>query len=321
MPLRIKLEVVASIFVITRLLNKRSFVVLKIYFRFMYRYLKILSISSWFLFACNSAHESQSSDSPASQASSDFTKTLVGKTFFGILPCGSCPGIETRVILQTERQARLEQLYEENDEYPSILTGTYAIEGNILALSFTNKEDNQRYKIKSDSLITLLGEDDKEAEGETANLYNLRLVPLLAPAEVQGTYVKTDSAHKPTAQLKLSYNQSKQSYALEYRSADNACKLRANSTNSDANRVFFDLHDLHKEAKGTLTLTFSDTSLAIYVAAESEKEDVQLCCNNRGLTILGNYVKQNKPKHAHKMSCCGVAKESKLAKHSRKQSS
>lgn len=259
-------------------------------FLHMYRYLKLLTIGGLCLSLCACDGSSSSENSQTAKEQVDFSKTLQGSVFFGVLPCGSCPGIETRVSLQENNQVKLEQLYQENDQFPTIIAGTYEIKGDILALSFTNKEDNQRYRIKSDTLITLLGEDDKEAEGETVALYNLTVVKAVAPEKVVGTYVQKSPENKLLAQFKVSYNQDKKQYSLSYNSVDQACKLQGTSVNSQAERVFFKLQNLQK---GQLTLTFRDSTLAVNLE-DAEKEDLQSLCEGYSANILGNYLKQNK---------------------------
>lgn len=243
-----------------------------------------------FFLSCESSSDS-TNQKLATSPKVEFDKILPGCTFFGILPCASCPGIETRVSLMKDGKVELEQLYQENDEFPDLITGNYEIKGDILALSFTNKEDNQHYKIKSDTVITLLSEDDVEFKGELEALYNLNLVRNLRAELVVGNYIKKDSVAKIVSNLELSYNPEKKQYALKYISGDKACVLRMYSSKIQDNRLFFPLEDLQKEAKGILTLTFSNQRAGLYLGSGTEKDEVQGLCDNRGLEILGDYSK------------------------------
>lgn len=255
-------------------------------------YFKILLVGffSFMVFACGNSSNLPSGEAEAVLKKTDFSKVLPGRTFFGVLPCASCPGIETRISLQEDSKVQLEQFYEENDESPSLSTGTYEIKNNILALSFTNKEDNQRYKIKADTLITLLGEDDTEVKGENAEQYNLRLVPVMIAEQLVGNYVKKAGA-KVQGNLKLSYDEGKQQYSLQYISQDKLCNLHSKSRKLNTNRLFFALDDLQKDAKIILTLTFREGTVAIYMDSGVDKDELQALCNNHGLEILGIYTK------------------------------
>lgn len=92
-------------------------------------YFSILFFSLFLLTTCNSKE-----------------KIVVEGTYFGLLPCGDCSGIDTKLILTKELNFTLETIYiGKGDEAVFTRNGTYKVEEEFLVLQ--NKNAPFKYKI------------------------------------------------------------------------------------------------------------------------------------------------------------------------------
>lgn len=237
------------------------------------------------LSACNTTDESAA----PSAYSIALEKSMEGKTFYGVLPCASCSGIETRITLDTSHKVTLETLYQEHDSFPTILKGTYTIKDSILTLIFADKEDNRSYKIKSDSIITFLNKEGEEAK-EMASFYQLHSLPTLVPKSLEGTYTRRDDGKKIVNRLRISLNKASQTYIVQFTSKENECKIIFDAVTLNANRLLIPLNTLNKEWNGTLTITFKVKKALVYIDNPDHKTALNTFCEGKYM-FIGTYIK------------------------------
>src|SRR5690554_5798331 len=92
----------------------------------------------------------------------------INESFYGILPCADCPGIEYELHLNDDNTFKENQKYLESDVDTFSSDGTYRLENDsIVVLEREVKEGITRLVLRDDQLI-ILGADGKEVEGSLA---------------------------------------------------------------------------------------------------------------------------------------------------------
>lgn len=94
-------------------------------------------------------------------------------TYSGILPCASCPGIETVVTLQADGSYRLAQSYLEEHQAPLEENGRFVWNENASLVTLDDGSgDVQHYQVGENRLIRL-DREDRRIEGALAGHYVL----------------------------------------------------------------------------------------------------------------------------------------------------
>ena len=93
-------------------------------------------------------------------------------TYYGILPCASCPGIETTLELKPNQTFELKTIYQDTDMKPTVEKGNFDWHkiGNQVTLK--NNEDLQ-FKIEKDQ-VRFLKNDGKAVKGDIGKAYILK---------------------------------------------------------------------------------------------------------------------------------------------------
>jgi heat shock protein HslJ len=102
--------------------------------------------------------------------------------YAGVLPCASCPGIQTTITLNNDSTYCMETVYMEEDNEPIVKEGSFTMnnEGNIVTLSgFAEGEGSNKYMVGENNLIQLTLEGNR-VEGELADKYVLTKASPLA---------------------------------------------------------------------------------------------------------------------------------------------
>ncbi|MBN1989685.1 MAG: copper resistance protein NlpE N-terminal domain-containing protein [Bacteroidales bacterium] len=99
---------------------------------------------------------------------------LDGK-YVGVLPCASCPGIETTFNFSANGTLLKSTNYIDNGVVDVDLPGYWHVEDDsIICISWQVKAPMEYYKQTSDSTIVMLSSDKSEITGELAPFYVLR---------------------------------------------------------------------------------------------------------------------------------------------------
>ncbi len=95
-------------------------------------------------------------------------------TFFGVLPCADCAGIETTVNLNEDNS------YSQTDKYLNADSTVVKEEGTFhfcsqrnIATLISSKNDTTLFAVEENQIV-LLGADGKKVEGELADHYVLK---------------------------------------------------------------------------------------------------------------------------------------------------
>ncbi|MGM0564562.1 MAG: copper resistance protein NlpE [Pseudomonadota bacterium] len=89
----------------------------------------------------------------------------------GVLPCASCPGIETTLTLMPEGRFELEEAYQEEDSEPFLMTGQWrpledAEIDNTLILEPDDQNEAERYFLLDDEGATQLDSDGQPIDSD-----------------------------------------------------------------------------------------------------------------------------------------------------------
>lgn len=97
----------------------------------------------------------------------------IDESFYGIIPCADCPGIEYELHLYDDNTFEESILYQDRMVDAHIEDGTYSIENDsIIVIDREGKEGFNRFVLRDDRLV-ILHLDGKEVEGPLASYYIL----------------------------------------------------------------------------------------------------------------------------------------------------
>ena len=106
-------------------------------------------------------------DATASGAG-DFDMRAFAGRFSGTLPCASCPGIDTTLVLNPDGTYAITETYQDEAGAPAQMDGTWTVEadnGQIRLDPNSKSEDDRLFAIDSNDRITQLSLDGTPAEG------------------------------------------------------------------------------------------------------------------------------------------------------------
>ena len=89
-------------------------------------------------------------------------------TFSGTLPCDSCPGIDTTVVLNPDGTYRINEVYQQSDTPEASMDGTWTVEADDRQIRLdpnSKSEADRLYAITSQQEITQLDADGQAAQG------------------------------------------------------------------------------------------------------------------------------------------------------------
>jgi len=140
----------------------------------MKKFVSILSIIClvFVLNACKSDGKKQTDEGVAVQiATGDNSRTSVDweGTYFGVVPCADCPGIETRITLNNDETYHIGWEYQDKDDEVFQLSGTFQwdADGGIITLGGLDEAlFPNRYRVGENRLFQL----DKEGNVVTGDL-------------------------------------------------------------------------------------------------------------------------------------------------------
>ena len=93
--------------------------------------------------------------------------------YYGVLPCASCEGIETTLILQEDGSYRLTETYKQRQPFTEKTEGHFTWRKPQEVFQLDKAGGERLYQI-GNGQIWALDADGKQVEGELANLYILK---------------------------------------------------------------------------------------------------------------------------------------------------
>ena len=125
--------------------------------------------------AASTVATSQPAAEPAASAASTAAQPdaqWVGR-YYGVLPCASCEGIETTLILQEDGSYRLTETYKQRQPFTEKTEGRFTWRKPQEIFQLDKAGGERLYQI-GNGQIWALDADGKQVEGELANLYILK---------------------------------------------------------------------------------------------------------------------------------------------------
>ena len=93
--------------------------------------------------------------------------------YYGVLPCASCEGIETTLILQEDGSYQLTETYKQRQPFTEETAGRFTWRKPQEIFQLDKAGGERLYQI-GNGQIWALDADGKQVEGELANLYILK---------------------------------------------------------------------------------------------------------------------------------------------------
>ena len=118
---------------------------------------------------------SQPAAEPAASAASTAAQSATqwSGRYYGVLPCASCEGIETTLILQEDGSYRLTETYKQRQPFTEKTDGRFTWRKPQEVFQLDKAGGERLYQI-GNGQIWALDADGKQVEGELANLYILK---------------------------------------------------------------------------------------------------------------------------------------------------
>lgn len=125
--------------------------------------------------AASTVATSQPAAEPAASAASTAAQPDAqwGGRYYGVLPCASCEGIETTLILQEDGSYRLTETYKQRQPFTEKTEGRFTWRKPQEIFQLDKAGGERLYQI-GNGQIWALDADGKQVEGELANLYILK---------------------------------------------------------------------------------------------------------------------------------------------------
>ena len=153
----------------------------------MYKRIFFLVLTASVLFSCNqesknshgSGHDDHSTHDKTDTASADSSvQTVITDSYFGILPCADCGGIETTLSLKSDYSYQLHQIYKgRKSSGPGSneisTTGKWMKHGAD-TIHLRDVKDAPSIYVRTDSSLIQLDMQGKRIEGKLADKYILK---------------------------------------------------------------------------------------------------------------------------------------------------
>lgn len=92
-------------------------------------------------------------------------------SYFGVIPCADCPGIEYRIYLE-EDQFMVFRIYQDRSQEPFLEKGTWSVSSDSLSLTSADGETTSTFLYEDDRLV-VLDQEKNRVSGATAEMYLL----------------------------------------------------------------------------------------------------------------------------------------------------
>lgn len=98
----------------------------------------------------------------------------IEQSYYGLLPCADCPGIEYEIKFNKDNTFNESMLYLDRDAKPWAEIGTYTLENDsIIVVDRVDNEGFTHFLLKEDNQLVILDKERKEVEGALADFYIL----------------------------------------------------------------------------------------------------------------------------------------------------
>lgn len=215
--------------------------------------------------------------------------------FQGTLPCGDCPGIETKVTFFPDSTAAITRLYLDSDGTSETEYGTWVYQDSTFTV-MTNSNDSVPYqetfifKVLPDEEIALTGEDQIiKAENVLLKKQPLTL------KDFEGSYVQdgdTKGSYAQSLTLSAADNNRVQVNIAQSGGKGKGCTF-AGTGRIVNNQIEVDLKDTDPNLSATMVIRPNPegTGMNVFVSRIDQLHDLMYFCGGGG-SLAGDYIKK-----------------------------
>lgn len=212
-------------------------------------------------------------------------------TYKGLLPCASCPGIESTVIFSSDGKVQKTDLYTDKDENSFSSSGFWQME-TPERIKVAYGDNTEYYLLLSATTIELLNAQKEWAPAESHLDYTLKKErSIKEPSKLNGTYVQQmDGGYVQTLEIK---EESSGAFRVTITS-DPATQTECSFSGEGQfvnNRIEVSLGRLESSLKGTMTIDVAEDTARIFTTVEAQRYDLMFFCSG-GTSLAGSYLKQ-----------------------------
>jgi len=215
----------------------------------------------------------------------------VAGTYKGILPCASCPGIQSTIIFTKDHRVEKTDLYKDKDENSFSITGTWEME-TPYKIKVNFSDQIAFYALHSDVEIELLRLKDKADSLPGGLNYKLQKEPeIKQPSKLTGSYIQhmdggyiqlLDIEEQEPNQFKITISNQPES--------PTGCSFSGYGKFTH-NRIEVNLSGIESSLKGVLSIDVNGDSARVFTTTEAQRYDLMFFCSG-GTSLAGFYLKQ-----------------------------
>lgn len=215
--------------------------------------------------------------------------------FQGTLPCGDCPGIETKVTFLPDSTAAITRLYLDSDGTSETEYGTWVYQDSTFTV-MTNSNDSIPvqesfvFKVLPDEQIALIGNDNIiKAENVLLKKQPLTL------KDFKGTYVQggeQKGAYAQTLTLSEADNNRVQVNIAQSGGKGKGCTFTGTGRIIN-NQIEVDLEETNPELSATMVIRPNPegTGMNVFVSRIDQLYELMYFCGGGG-SLAGDYIKK-----------------------------
>ncbi len=217
--------------------------------------------------------------------------------FQGTLPCGDCPGIETKVTFMPDSTAAITRLYLDSDGTSETEYGTWSYQDSTFVVE-TNSNDSIPvqetvcFKVLPDEQIAMIGEDQIiKAENVL-----LKKQPLTAK-DFEGSYIQGGEEKGSYAQtLKISAAEDNMLLVTINQSGGKGkgCEFSGKGRIIN-NQIEIDLEEVNPDLSATMVIRPNNegNGMNVFTSKIDQLYDLMYFCGGGG-SVAGDYIKTTK---------------------------
>ncbi|WKS94306.1 copper resistance protein NlpE [Riemerella columbina] len=241
-----------------------------------------------FTVACKDKKETINTNETTTEQVAEQSAVDFAGVYTGTLPCADCSGIQTELVLRSDKTFSQVSTYEKKGEIGNFVDeGSYTWDADkkVITLDLGDNTTTQ-YLVENNQLVQL-DADGKRIEGELAPNY---ILSKLTVGDVSGHYFNGEKGKGSYDELTVEAvadNQYKVS--VETGGSPKGCHFEATGT-LDGNKIKINLAEVQKDMKSNLYVTFSGNEAKIFTDAENNYDLMYFC--GGGGSLAGTYTKK-----------------------------
>lgn len=215
--------------------------------------------------------------------------------FQGTLPCGDCPGIETKVTFQADSTAAITRLYLDSDGTSETEYGTWTYQDSTFVVETTSNDsipvkETLCFKVLPDEQIALMGEDQiVKAENVLLKKQPLTL------KDFEGSYTQggeEKGAYTQTMTISPSEDNQVEVTIAQSGGKGKGCTFTGIGHIVN-NQIEIDLQEIQPELNAVMVIRQNNegNGLNVFTSDFDQRYDLMYFCGGGG-SLAGDYIKK-----------------------------